>query len=72
MAATVPWHVQATPFSVNRFNPRCLEDRVSRRTWTNNVTKRDREAEKRRIFDTLKKKYPSYTSYDIMRMMRSI
>jgi len=68
----VPWHLQSYPVGPNRFNPRNREDQISRKTWTDNVTQRDRGVERQRVFDNLRKKYPDYPVQAILRLMRSV
>lgn len=68
----IPWHLQTIPVAANRYNPRNLEDRISRRTWVDNVTKRDKAAERMRRFEAIQKKYPHYTMNEILRIMRNV
>ena len=69
---TIPWHLQSIPVAPNRFNPRNTEDRISRRTWTENVTQSDRMAERVRKFEAIQKKYPHYSVNEILRIMRPL
>lgn len=57
---------------MKKYDSRCREDRISRSIWMENVTRRDRDAEKRRRIENLKRKYPEMPLYEIMRMLRSI
>jgi hypothetical protein len=67
-----PWHLQSYPVGPNTFNPRNREDTCSRKTWTKNVTERDRLAERQRRFEQIRKKYPDMALPAIMRLMRSL
>ena len=57
---------------MKKYDSRCREDRISRSIWMENVTRRDRDAEKRRRIENLKKQYPEKSLYEIMRMLRSL
>jgi hypothetical protein len=66
-----PWHLQTYPAGPNTFNPRNREDTCSRKTWTKNVTDRDRLAERQRRFDQIRKKYPDLPVPAVVKLMRS-
>ena len=57
---------------MKKYDPRCREDRISRSIWDNNVTQRDRVAEKQRIISAMIKKFPEYSMEEVLRMLRSI
>ena len=67
----VAWHAE-TPAPMKKYDPRCREDRISRSIWDNNVTQRDRVAEKQRIISAMIKKFPEYSMEQVLRMLRSI
>jgi hypothetical protein len=56
---------------MKKYDSRCREDRISRSIWMENVTRRDRDAEKRRRIENLKRVYPEKSLYEIMRMLRT-
>jgi hypothetical protein len=66
----VAWHAE-TPAPMKKYDSRCREDRISRSIWMENVTRRDRDAEKRRRIENLKRVYPEKSLYEIMRMLRT-
>jgi hypothetical protein len=67
----VAWHAE-TPAPMKKYDSRCREDRISRSIWAENVTRRDRDAEKRRRIENLKRVYPEKPLYEIMRMLRTV
>ena len=56
----------------NKFNPLNRDDTKSRKTWTENVTQRDKAAERQRLYQKLVNRFPDYTEKAIMRIMRSL
>lgn len=67
----VAWHAE-TPAPMKKYDSRCREDRISRSVWDNNVTQRDRIAEKQRRIEAMMTKYPDYSLEQILRILRSI
>lgn len=54
------------------YNPHCKSDRVSRDTWTENITNIDRAREKLYNYKMLKHKYHDYEIHQVLRLLNSI
>jgi len=61
------------PDSIGKpYNPRCKSDKVSRDTWTENITNVDRARERLYKYKALKKEYPDYEIHQVLRLLNSI